>query len=117
MLESLPAIIFHRPKRIIVISAHWEEEDAFKITSHERHTLETDFFGFPRECYAVPYAPPGDPKFAKRLAKMLHDEGLPSRLSRKGGLDVGAWLPLYNMYPSDSTPVISNISESWARFC
>lgn len=57
---------FPVPLRILVVSAHWED-DCFKITSHEQQSLQYDYFGFPAPLYSLPYAPPGDVRFAKKV--------------------------------------------------
>jgi 4,5-DOPA dioxygenase extradiol len=67
MLRTLH-VRYPHPKKILVISAHWEDEP-LKVTSGIDHAPFTyGYFGFPPHCYSVPgYEPKGHPKFAKRV--------------------------------------------------
>lgn len=49
------------------MSAHWVEEEAFKLTSTDKQFLHFDYFGFSPDAYDVNYSPPGDPKFARKV--------------------------------------------------
>jgi 4,5-DOPA dioxygenase extradiol len=54
------------PNRILVVSAHWEE-DVYKVTSSPMNFLSYDYFGYPDHVYDLKYAPPGDVFFAKKV--------------------------------------------------
>ena len=54
------------PNRVLVISAHWEE-DVFKVTSSPTNFLSYDYFGYAPRLYDLNYTPPGDVKFAKKV--------------------------------------------------
>ena len=41
----------HRPKAIVVISAHWDSGDGVRFTSTAKHQLMYDFGGFPGEVF------------------------------------------------------------------
>ena len=51
----------HRPRAMVVISAHWESGDTVGIASAAQHRLVYDFGGFPRELYELTYPAAGDP--------------------------------------------------------
>lgn len=100
LAQSLPL-----PTRIVVVSAHWEE-DMFKVTSSPENTVEVDYFGFGPAVNSLTYNAPGDVKFAKQLSKLLNHEGFPAKLTQRKALDSGAFLPLLLMYPDANIPVL-----------
>ena len=77
-----------------------------RITSHETPDQLYDYFGFPESAYELDYRPPGDPKFAKKLAREIGAAGLPVRRTRRRGFDHGVFVPLKLMYPEADIPVI-----------
>lgn len=98
LAASLPT-----PRRILVVSAHWE---AAPIMFGATHTapLTYDFTGFPRRFYEVEYAAPGAPDLADDVEALLPDGTAPARTDR--GLDHGAYVPLTVMYPDATIPVL-----------
>jgi len=89
---------FDKPKAIVVISAHWYENETLISNSQEQDTIY-DFYGFPDELYEVYYEPKGEPKLAKKVQSLLKDSKLEDR-----GLDHGAWSVLKHMYPKADIP-------------
>jgi 4,5-DOPA dioxygenase extradiol len=96
----------HRPRAVVVISAHWDSGDTVRITSAAKHHLIYDFGGFPGELYELTYGAAGDPKLAQRIAGVLQDASVPSALDPARGLDHGVWVPLRLIYPSAAVPVV-----------
>ena len=93
-----------RPEAILCISAHWETRGVF-LTAAEAPPTIHDFYGFPRELFAVRYPAPGQPALARRVASMLGGVGeRPSTPAR--GLDHGCWSVLVAMYPEADVPVV-----------
>ncbi len=88
-----------RPRRILVVSAHWETPRFTVSGNRRRHTIH-DFHGFPPELYAMRYPAPEDTAWAERLAAELGCRHEPER-----GLDHGAWVPLKQLYPEADIPV------------
>ena len=91
------------PRAILVVSAHWYVRGV-AVTAGERPRTIHDFYGFPRDLYAIRYDAPGDPQLAGRLAEMLGT--LDVTLDDSWGLDHGAWSVLVHMYPDAEIPVL-----------
>lgn len=89
---------FEKPKAIIVISAHWYENETLVSNSQDQDTIY-DFYGFPDALYDIVYKPKGEPKLAKRVTKMLENTSAIDR-----GLDHGAWSILRHLYPKQDIP-------------
>lgn len=92
---------FSRPTAILMVSAHWENAP-LTLGATTTVPLLYDFWGFPERYYSVTYSAPGAPGLAASVRGLLgsvHDE--PTR-----GLDHGAYVPLKEMYPDASVPVL-----------
>ena len=100
MGEDLP-----RPKAIVVVSAHWQEERPIRVTSGAHPETIHDFGGFPEKLYLMKYPSPGNPVLAAEISKTLTAAGFPARLEDRG-LDHGAWIPLKIAYPGAEIPVL-----------
>jgi 4,5-DOPA dioxygenase extradiol len=92
-----------RPEAILCVSAHWETQGVF-LTGAEVPSTIHDFYGFPRELFAVRYRAPGQPALARRVASMLGGVGAVVDPAR--GLDHGCWSVLVAMYPEADVPVV-----------
>ncbi|MEY3038311.1 MAG: hypothetical protein RL143_878 [Pseudomonadota bacterium] len=104
MLKQLPSK-FPQPRAIVVISAHWEN-DEIAITSSSSPSLLFDYYGFPAESYQFNYPAPGNPQLASKIAKVLQVDGFNVRLDEERGLDHGVFIPLMLMYPQADIPVL-----------
>ncbi|GMI86730.1 hypothetical protein like AT4G15093 [Hibiscus trionum] len=93
------------PKSILVISGHWDT--GFPTVNIVQHndTIH-DFYGFPDPLYKLKYPAPGAPELALRVKELLMASGF-ERVDedRERGLDHGAWVPLFLMYPEANIPV------------
>lgn len=89
---------FEKPNAIIVISAHWYENETLVSNSEEQDTIY-DFYNFPQELYDISYEPKGNPTLANKVSKMFNDLTLEDR-----GLDHGAWSVLKHLYPKADIP-------------
>ena len=94
-----------RPKAVLVISGHWEEDD-FTVMSAARPQMIYDYHGFPAHTYEIRYDAPGSPEVAWRVRELLQAAGLPVRLDDQRGYDHGTFVPLYVMYPRAEVPVL-----------
>ncbi|MBX3617253.1 DODA-type extradiol aromatic ring-opening family dioxygenase [Nitrosomonas sp.] len=93
------------PSTILVISAHWEEEQA-TITSNSYPGIIYDYYGFSAEAYKIQYAAPGNPKLANEIYALLTANGIQARLDEQRGFDHGLFVPLKLMYPQAQIPCI-----------
>lgn len=93
------------PKAVIVISPHWMA-NAFVVKFAPRHEAWHDFGGFPRELYALRYAPPGDAALAARAAAAIAEAGLPVARDDSPRIDHGVWVPLMLLWPQAEVPLV-----------
>ena len=91
----------NKPSSIIVISAHWEEDEV-NITSGEKPSLIYDYYGFPEESYKITYPAPGNSKLANKIKNLLMAKDINSKLNPERGFDHGVFIPLKIMYPEAS---------------
>lgn len=92
-----------QPQAILVVSAHWMTRGATLVDVSAAPKTIHDFYGFPRDLYAVQYPAPGAPGVARDVASLLashHVEG-----DESWGLDHGAWSVLKFLYPDADVPV------------
>ena len=94
-----------RPKAVLVVSAHWENQQLLLTAGERPHTWH-DFGGFPPALYDVQYPAPGAPALAAEIAQRLGDAGLAAGLDTQRPFDHGAWVPLSLMYPEADIPVL-----------
>jgi aromatic ring-opening dioxygenase catalytic subunit (LigB family) len=100
MIRDLPA----RPKAILMISGHWED-DAFAVMSSPNPPMVHDYQGFPPHTFQITYPAPGAPDIARRAADLVAAAGLPVRLDPDQGYDHGTFVPAFVMYPDASVPL------------
>lgn len=101
-----------RPKAIVIASGHWETESP-EVSGVTVNDTIHDFYGFPPALYAIRYPAPGSPELAERIAGMLREAGLSVQVDGQRGLDHGAWVPLWLMYPSHDIPVLQLALQTW----
>jgi aromatic ring-opening dioxygenase catalytic subunit (LigB family) len=100
MVKDLP----QRPKAILMVSGHWED-DSFAVMTSPNPPMVYDYSGFPPDTYHIQYKAPGAPDIATRAADLIRAAGLPVRLDAKRGFDHGTFVPAYIMYPDASVPL------------
>lgn len=101
-----------RPKAIVIASGHWETEQP-EVSGVVVNDTIHDFYGFPPALYAIRYPAPGSPELAEHVAALLGAAGLAGRIEHERGLDHGAWVPLWLMYPDHDIPVLQLALQTW----
>jgi 4,5-DOPA dioxygenase extradiol len=92
-----------QPRAILAVSAHWYVPGTF-LTAEERPETIHDFGGFPDELYAMRYPAPGDPALARRVLRLVGEDG--AALRTDWGLDHGTWSVLVHLRPGADVPVV-----------
>lgn len=103
-MRQLPSRL-QRPEAILVISAHWEE-DAATLLGAKTPSMFYDYGGFPDEAYEITYPAPGSPDLAERIAGLLKQHQIPTRIDPQRGFDHGLFIPLKLMYPQADIPTL-----------
>lgn len=104
--QLVPQLKLHAtPKAIVVISAHWEE-DEIKVYGHSNPNLYFDYYGFPKETYELKYPAPGSPEVANKVVKALQDAGISCGIELSRGFDHGVFVPFLLAFPEAKIPVI-----------
>ena len=104
-LRKLPQLLGVTPEAVLMVSAHWEEDD-FAVMSHPSPSMIYDYSNFPPKTYQVQYPAPGAPKLAERVHGLLRDAGIASHLDPARGFDHGAFVPMHVIYPDAGVPVV-----------
>ncbi len=100
MVDDLPA----PPRAILMISGHWEENEA-AVMANPRPPMVYDYHGFPPETYKIVYPAPGAPDVAARALGLLQGAGIAAHLDTKQGFDHGTFAPMAVMYPNAEIPL------------
>ena len=104
-LQQLPKELPEKPKAILMISGHWED-DQFSIMASPHPQMLYDYGGFPEHTYHIKYSAPGSPELALKVQSLLKNAGLNARLDAERGFDHGTFAPLAVSYPNADVPVI-----------
>jgi aromatic ring-opening dioxygenase catalytic subunit (LigB family) len=104
-LSGIVREIGDRPRAVLVISGHWEE-DRFTVQASEAPGMIYDYGGFPPHTYRIRYASPGAPDVARRVQELLDAAAIPTDRDTQRGYDHGTYVPLYSMYPAADVPVL-----------
>ena len=104
-LRSIADSLPEKPKGIVVVSGHWEE-DEFTVASVPAPEMIYDYSGFPPHTYELKYPAPGSPELAARVADLLGAADIPVRISTSRGYDHGVFIPFLLAFPDCDIPVV-----------
>lgn len=94
-----------RPRNILMVSAHWEDNPLSLSATQSPVPLLYDFWGFPQRYYQVTYDSPLAPDLAEEVTALL-GQHTTVRRDETRGLDHGAYVPLAEMFPEADVPVL-----------
>lgn len=104
-LRSIEGSLPEKPTSLLVISAHWEEEEPTVMTS-PAPPLFFDYYGFPKHTYELTWPAPGSPELAARVRALLSKAGIASKEDPKRGFDHGVFVPLKVAFPDAKIPTV-----------
>lgn len=105
-LQGFDKALGHRPKAVLVISAHWEKVDMLTVSTSQRPGMLFDYFGFPQHTYELDYPAPGAPDVARHVRDVLKAAGIETRADCERGYDHGVFIPFMQMYPDADVPLV-----------
>ncbi|HML08567.1 MAG TPA: class III extradiol ring-cleavage dioxygenase [Xanthobacteraceae bacterium] len=104
-LRRVPEDLEMRPKAMVVISGHWEE-DVATIQNNPSPPLLYDYYGFPPSTYQITFPAPGAPDVAARVAELLGAAGIAWKYDHARGFDHGVFIPLKVAFPRADVPIV-----------
>lgn len=104
-LKNLSTSLPRKPDALLVISAHWEEDDV-TIMSGPNPPLLYDYYGFPEQTYKLEYGALGSPALAEKTAQLLQNAGIQTRFNSVRGYDHGVFIPLKLVFPGADIPIV-----------
>jgi aromatic ring-opening dioxygenase catalytic subunit (LigB family) len=102
----IASILPEKPKAVLVISGHWEEEN-FTVSAAKHPSMIFDYSGFPEHTYQISYPAAGSPELAVDIQKKLSASGIKCDVDSSRGFDHGTFVPLYLIFPDADVPVVS----------
>ncbi|KAG6613599.1 Cationic amino acid transporter 9 [Phytophthora cinnamomi] len=102
----------HKPKRVLLVSAHWETyRIGFEISKSPAPGMLFDYEGFPPEAYKVVYPAKGDADFANEVATLLARSKIKATQVLRA-FDHGAFVPMTLIRRQADIPVVT-LSINW----
>ncbi len=91
---------------IVVSSPHYFSRGNFQVESRESVPCIQDYYGFPEQLYNFSYHAANNLTLVEEIVRSSAEKGLEVVRSQSWGLDHGAWLPLYFMFPERNVRVV-----------
>ncbi len=104
-LRGLAKRLPERPKAVLVITGHWEEEE-FTVSTSANPPMFYDYYNFPEHTYHIQYPAPGSPAVAARVVELLGQAGIPVGQDAHRGFDHGTFIPFGLIYPEADMPIV-----------
>ncbi len=95
-----------RVDTLVISSPHYFSHEKFEVESRENIPCIQDYMGFPEELYKFSYEVKNNLKLVSEIIKRSKGAGIDVAESQSWGLDHGAWLPLYFMFPERDVKVV-----------
>lgn len=103
--EGLLADLPERPKAILMVSAHWEEDKTTVSTAIDPPML-FDYYGFPPHTYQLSYPAAGSPELAGQVRTLLEQAGIACGSDDQRGFDHGVFVPMLKIDPQAALPLV-----------
>lgn len=104
-LRGVSKLTPEKPKALLVVSAHWEE-DVPTVMTAKAPPMFYDYYGFPPESYRIEWPAPGEPKLAAKVRELIAGAGFETGEDSHRGYDHGTFVPLKVIYPEAEIPVV-----------
>lgn len=104
--DFLGKLATHKPKAVIVFTAHWESTMTTISSVKGTYSLIYDFSGFPKELYQVKYPAKGSVDIAAKVHQVLKKNGIRATIDEERGLDHGSWTLLSKVFPKADVPIV-----------
>lgn len=91
---------------VVISSPHYFSRSGLEVESRERIPCIQDYYGFPDDLYRYSYEANNNTALGLRIIESARSKGLNVSSSESWGLDHGAWLPLYFMFPERNVKVV-----------
>ncbi|WP_404478464.1 DODA-type extradiol aromatic ring-opening family dioxygenase [Novosphingobium sp. BL-52-GroH] len=102
LIDSLP----QRPRAILMISAHWDE-DVVTVGSTATPDMIYDYYGFPPHTYHIRHDAAGDPSLAAEVIERLRGAGIMVAENAQRGFDHGTFVPMMIIDPPAGIPIVT----------
>src|SRR3569833_2793341 len=103
-LAGVVATLPERPRAILLVSGHWEEENV-AVHVGDGQPLLYDYLGFPEHTYHLQWPAPGAPDVARRAAALLGAAGFATTEEAVRGWDHGVFIPMMVAVPGADIPL------------
>ncbi len=104
-LKGFAAALPERPRAILVVSGHWEE-DVPTVNAGAAPSLLYDYEGFPPHTYRLTHPASGHPSLATRVRGLLSSAGIAAGEETARGWDHGVFVPMKVMFPAADIPLV-----------
>lgn len=105
-LSGLRSQIAEKPTAILMVTAHWDDEDTVTVSTAEKPGMLFDYSGFPAHTYELKYPAPGSPEVAAKVVDTLKAAGIAVQTDDRRGYDHGTFIPLMVAFPDADIPVV-----------
>lgn len=105
-LRGFMADLEEKPKAILIISGHWEE-DQVTVQSNPAPGMIFDYSGFPPSTYELKFPAKGSPELASRVSDLLDENNIANTKDTTRGFDHGVFIPLLVAMPNADIPVVA----------